>query len=43
MFFLQHATGVAPIKLTPTALRSLSGGGSKANLQALLTSHQEEN
>lgn len=30
MFFLQHATGVASTKLTPTALRTLSGAGSNA-------------
>eukprot|EP00604_Paraphysomonas_vestita_P000429 CAMPEP_0174825858 /NCGR_PEP_ID=MMETSP1107-20130205/43186_1 /TAXON_ID=36770 /ORGANISM="Paraphysomonas vestita, Strain GFlagA" /LENGTH=217 /DNA_ID=CAMNT_0016057905 /DNA_START=539 /DNA_END=1192 /DNA_ORIENTATION=- len=43
MFFLQHATGVASTKLTPTALRSLSGGGSKSNIKELLLAHQDEN
>lgn len=40
MFFLQHATGVASTKLTPTALRTLSGA--RSNPQELLKL-QEEN
>jgi hypothetical protein len=42
MFFLQHATGVASTKLTPTALRTLSGGGTKIDTKELLKLREEE-
>mmetsp|Transcript_25539 Transcript_25539/g.37720 ORF Transcript_25539/g.37720 Transcript_25539/m.37720 type:complete len:1330 (-) Transcript_25539:240-4229(-) len=40
MFFMQHATGVASTKLTPTAMRSLSGG-SGTNLKDMLQAIEE--
>jgi hypothetical protein len=42
MFFLQHATGVASTKLTPTALRTLSEGGTKMDPKELLKLREEE-
>lgn len=42
MFFLQHATGVASTKLTPTALRTLSEGGTKMDPKELLKLQEEE-